>query len=105
MKKLFLALVIGLSAILFACDSKESAQQQTPAPVAQGEALNNTICPVTNAAIGSMGKPITVAYQGKVINLCCQGCVADFNREPEKYMAILQGQNTAEPTVDEHSHH
>ncbi len=52
--------------------------------VAAGE---QTTCPVM------VGRPIDknlfVEYEGKKVYFCCQGCVATFNADPEKYIAKL----------------
>jgi len=61
-------------------------------------ALNNTICPVSQAKIGNMGKPVTVTYKGKIVQLCCTGCVSAFTKDPEKYMKRISTDST-------HSHH
>ena len=48
--------------------------------------VNNTVCPVMGNKV-DMSNPITVDYKGKVYNLCCPACVAEFKRNPEKYSA------------------
>jgi YHS domain-containing protein len=70
----------------------------TLALAGQAVALNNTICPVSQAKIGNMGKPVTVTYKGKIVQLCCTGCVSAFTKDPEKYMKHISTDST-------HSHH
>jgi YHS domain-containing protein len=54
-------------------------------PVAQ-VAGEQTTCPVMG---GPIDKSIFVEYQGKKVYFCCKGCVAEFQKEPEKYLAKL----------------
>jgi YHS domain-containing protein len=64
-----------------------SPQEQTgavqPAAQAAGE---QTTCPVMG---GPIDKSIFVEYKGKKVYFCCNGCVASFQQEPEKYVAKL----------------
>jgi hypothetical protein len=47
-------------------------------------------CIVTGDAFGGdLGEPIKITYKGRQILLCCKSCVRKFNKEPEKYLAIL----------------
>jgi YHS domain-containing protein len=47
----------------------------------------NTKCPVSGEPIDSA---ITVVQDGKTIAFCCKDCIADFKKDPEKYMAKLK---------------
>jgi YHS domain-containing protein len=49
------------------------------------------ICPVSGEELGSMGEPVKVSAGDKTVFLCCEGCRKKFNREPEKYLAKLEG--------------
>ena len=44
------------------------------------------ICPVTGEELGSMGRPIPVKVSGRTIQVCCQACVTEVQRNPEKYL-------------------
>ena len=46
-----------------------------------------TTCPVL---AGNIDKNVYAGYQGKRIYFCCQGCDAEFEKNPEKYMKKLQ---------------
>lgn len=86
----FLTALIALSVAgaVFAQDKKP-----TPAkPKAQ------TKCAVTDEDLGSMGKPIEIAYKGKnakykgkKVLVCCGGCVGKVNKEQEKYFSKVFG--------------
>jgi len=38
---------------------------------------------------GDLGPPVKITYKGREVLLCCSSCVKKFNRDPGKYMAIL----------------
>ena len=47
-------------------------------------------CIVTGDLLGGdTGTPIEIKYNGRLIRLCCKGCVKKFNKDPEKYVKIL----------------
>ena len=54
--------------------------------------VGNTVCPVTGERIGSMGEAVKYVYKGKVYNLCCPMCSAEFKKDPEKFSQIAQAQ-------------
>ena len=64
---------------------KEAASLTAPVKV------NNTICPVTGNPV-DMKNPVTVEYNGKIYNLCCNMCPAVFKANPEKYSKIAEAQ-------------
>lgn len=47
------------------------------------------VCPVSDAPLGSMGKPYKVTVNGQEVMLCCKGCEAKIKADPEKYLAKL----------------
>ncbi len=47
------------------------------------------ICPVTDAALGSMGKPFKITVQGRDVFLCCEMCKDAVTGDPDKYLAKL----------------
>ncbi|MBM4288844.1 MAG: YHS domain-containing protein [Deltaproteobacteria bacterium] len=81
MKKAFLvilAMVIGLSLV---------TSSWSTVPAAAGKA--QTICPVMG---GEINKNIYADYQGKRVYFCCTACIAEFNKDPEKFVKKLEGQ-------------
>ncbi len=40
-------------------------------------------CPVTGAALGSMGVPVKITLRGKPVYLCCKGCIGKARHDPE----------------------
>jgi YHS domain-containing protein len=70
------------------------ADDQSSGQKPQDATAINTVCPDSGDKVGSMGKPVYVSYHGKKIALCCQQCLRDFGKNPEKY-APLADKNTA----------
>ena len=88
-------------ALLAGCDKKESAGMQnqtenaaqqtqqvadTAVQTAKDAVPEQTVCPVMGGAIN---KEIFAEYKGKKVYFCCSDCVAEFKKNPEKYLAKL----------------
>jgi YHS domain-containing protein len=70
--------------------SSKPAECPTTAPTTQEAAKPiNKFC-----AIQGEGNPIdpevTVVYKGQTIGFCCSDCIAEFQKDPEKYMKNLK---------------
>jgi membrane fusion protein, copper/silver efflux system len=67
--------------------------RSAPSPAGPAEADDATriarqkVCPVTGEPLGSMGPPVRVTVEGRVIFLCCKGCEPELRRNPRKYLA------------------
>jgi len=48
-----------------------------------------TTCPVSGDKIGDLGEPIDTLYQGQLIRFCCKGCIKSFNKNPDKYLKVI----------------
>jgi YHS domain-containing protein len=72
--------------ILTACDKSRESQPAAPAAplTAAGE---QTHCPIMGEH--EIDKEVSVDYQGKKVYFCCDSCIDDFNKEPEKYLSKL----------------
>jgi YHS domain-containing protein len=67
------------------------------------EATNKgTLCPVSGEGVDAKGG-IAYEYQGKVYHFCCASCVADFKKDPEKYIRKMKGEAAQEKSHD-HGH-
>ena len=60
-------------------------------PADRAAALAQRVCPVTGDVLGSDGKPLKVRVQGRDVFVCCKGCVADLQKDPEKYLSETGG--------------
>jgi YHS domain-containing protein len=65
--------------------TKATATKVT-AKTAKAAPVKFTACMVTGEKLGSMGEPIKVKYKDQEYPLCCEGCRATFNKNPEKYI-------------------
>jgi hypothetical protein len=50
-------------------------------------------CPVTGEPLGSMGKPVKITVKDRTVFLCCEGCRESIEKDPDKYLAILDGKD------------
>ena len=76
--KLSKILLVSLVVLAFAAPAFAAEQPKT-----------QTVCPVLG---GNIDQKVYVDYQGKRIHFCCQGCDAEFKKDPEKYMKKVQDQ-------------
>jgi len=73
------------------------AQKQEPkkeAPVEPKAALKPyplTTCMVSGEKVDVNGKPVVIEYKGRELKFCCNDCVDDFKKDPEKYLKKLEG--------------
>jgi hypothetical protein len=52
-------------------------------------AIAQRICPVTGAALGSMGVPVKITLRGQTVFLCCKGCMGKAKRSPDEMLKKL----------------
>ena len=50
----------------------------------------NAKCPLMDEAIDPK---VTTAYKGKTVGFCCESCIDDFKKDPEKYMKQIAAEN------------
>ena len=81
---LMIALVVGISG----CGSGTSTSGKKPYTNTDGYPLDT--CVVSGEKLGTMGDPFIIKYQQKTVKFCCGSCLKEFNKEPAKYMSILE---------------
>jgi len=52
-------------------------------------AAKQKVCPVTDEPLDSMGGPVRVEVNGRVVFICCKGCEAELRKDPQKYLRKL----------------
>lgn len=52
-------------------------------------AAGNGVCPVTGEKIDKNSE-VTYEYKGKIYSFCCQACIAEFKKNPEKYIEKMK---------------
>lgn len=80
-------IVIAGFITLVGCEKKTKPTAEVAQQTEQTAATEQTVCPVM--AGNPIDKNIFVEYKGKKVYFCCKGCVADFNKDPEKYISKL----------------
>jgi YHS domain-containing protein len=61
----------------------------------------NAKCPVTG---DDADKSITTEYKGRTIAFCCEDCVKDFKKDPEKYIKKLDKEKSSKKSDDHKDH-
>lgn len=46
-------------------------------------------CLISGAKLGSMGKPVTIEYEGRTLKFCCESCISTFQEDPNEYLKKL----------------
>ena len=46
-------------------------------------------CVVSGEALGGMGAPVAVVHGGVEVQLCCAGCIREFQKAPDRYAALV----------------
>jgi YHS domain-containing protein len=85
MTKLILPALVAVAlsggTLLFAADEKAPATQ--PAETA------NKYCPIEpENKVDPKGQ--TVTYEGKKVGFCCDHCIEEFNKDPQKYASKMK---------------
>jgi len=75
---LFLALA---AYVLIGCSQSEST----------AKAYLLDTCIVSGEKLGSMGDSVSYVHNGQEVKFCCKGCQGAFKKDPNKYLARLEG--------------
>lgn len=46
-------------------------------------------CVVSGEKLGAMGQSIDLVVQGRLVELCCKGCVKTVKADPAKYLKLI----------------
>src|SRR5262249_33810342 len=70
--------------------------EKLPVPADRQLALAQKICLVSEdedtkqpVHLGTMGMPFKTTIKGKTVFLCCDGCLSDLKKDPDKYLVKL----------------
>jgi YHS domain-containing protein len=47
-------------------------------------------CVVREDTLGTRGEPVDYVYGNHLVRFCCPGCIKSFEKEPDKYMGIIE---------------
>jgi len=73
-------------------DSVAANRSPSSALPSQGLYGGQKTCPVTGEPLGSMGAPIPVTVKGQTIYVCCRGCVAKVQRDPDAFLRKVEAE-------------
>lgn len=60
-------------------------------------------CPVSGQKLGSMGGPYDYIFGGRLVRLCCKGCLDKFNESPSTALAAIYGEDPVK-RGEQHDH-
>ena len=95
MRKQFIALFLvavfaGAASHALAALQDDKAHKDHAAPAADSKAdakpVTNKECPVSG---GPVSAKFRTEYKGQFVYVCCQGCLDEFNKDPEKVVAKM----------------
>jgi hypothetical protein len=75
------------------------AATKTTKTAAKVAPVKFTTCMVTGEKLGSMGKVIMLKHKGQEYPICCAGCKAPFEKDPEKYIKAAMAKLKAAPAT------
>jgi len=87
-KSLALATLAGAITFLTGCASDSDGHEGHHHGTAAAKPYPLNTCLVSGEAF-EHGKPYTFVHEGQEIKLCCKDCLADFKKDPAKYLAKL----------------
>lgn len=65
-------------------------------------------CLVSGDKLGGDGEIIDYLHDGRLVRLCCKGCIEEFQKDPQKYLGILDAASAGKPVrkpAGSHSSH
>ncbi len=91
--------IVGNRLMKFCCDNCPKAAAADPAKFIakldaaaiekQSAGYKATTCPVSGKDLKSMGEPVVKVVANQVVKLCCAKCEAGFDKDPAKYLSML----------------
>jgi hypothetical protein len=61
----------------------------SPAPDDRQLAARQKICPVSGGDLDSMGGPVKLVVDGRIVFICCEGCEKPLRQKPAQYLLKL----------------
>lgn len=60
--------------------------------------VTNKMCPVSG---GPVSEKFRAEYKGQYVYMCCEGCLAEFNKSPETFVAKLSKEDQEAIKINE----
>jgi YHS domain-containing protein len=91
MRKISLAIlsVVILAAAVAASTSPDGAEKKN---------VTNKLCPVSG---GPVSEKYRTEYKGQYVYVCCEGCLNEFNKNPEAFVAKMSKEERDAIAVNE----
>ena len=87
-KSVALALLAGATTLMFVGCAGDGHDHSSHSHSAAAKPYPLNKCLVSDEAF-EHGKPYVFVHDGQEIKLCCKDCLADFQKDPAKYLAKL----------------
>ena len=71
---------------------------------AQGPQYPLTKCPISGEKLGSMGAPLDRVVAGRLVRLCCKGCIKKLNKNPMAAVAKVDAAHAHDGDHGDHDH-
>ena len=88
--------------------SQASSEPETTTAAVRNDDYPLTTCLVSGEPLDAMGGHVSVQHEGHEVRFCCKSCVKEFNKEPTKYLAMLNkaaaGELPLEHDTTKHKH-
>lgn len=82
-----LVAILGF-AIALAEDHGDHHMKPPATTTAPAAAPINKFCPINTD--NAVDPKVTIQHDGKTIGFCCSDCIAEFKKDPAKYMATMK---------------
>jgi len=99
-------LVLALTGVALAFQDKSAAQASAPTDEKviseQLPSYPLTTCPISHESLDSMGKPVDMVHEGRLVRFCCKSCVKEFKAKPADALkaideAVVKAQKASYP--------
>jgi hypothetical protein len=83
--KLLVAAILLAGFVLTPCSGRAAESKVKPKP------YTLKTCIISGDKLGGdMGEPYVFVHEDREIKLCCKGCLKDFNKNPAKYVKLIE---------------
>ena len=101
----YMTVLVGLLAFGLLCagcgrEESPAPSASTPSAMPETAVVAQKLCPVMGGAIDTN---VYVEHEGRRVYFCCEGCKAEFAKDPAKYLKILDEQiasGASEPSAE-----
>ena len=80
-------ILASLAFLSVSCTKEETAATTDTRSAATPYSIDT--CLVSGEKLGTMGEPVVIVHEGREIKFCCDSCVPEFKKNPEKYLGKL----------------